>query len=71
MPAAYRYITQGAHKPTTGGTRSYGLFARVIKAPGLVADLQRFTGMAHRQRPVYSRKNVCPQKTAAVRTGSQ
>ena len=47
MPAAERYITQGAYKPATGGTGRYSLFAWVIKASGLVTHLQRFSGMAH------------------------
>ena len=63
MPAVERHITQGAHKPATGGTGNDSLFAGVIKASGLVAHLQRFTGLAHWQRPVNSRINIRPQKT--------
>jgi hypothetical protein len=58
MPAVERHITQSAHKPATGGTWDYSLFAWVIKASGLVAYLQRFTGMAPGQRPVNGRKNI-------------
>ena len=70
MPAVERYITQGAHKPATGGTGRYSLFARVIKASGLVTHLQHFPGMAHGQRPVNRRENIRAYKTVAGRTGS-
>ena len=71
MPVIERHITQGAHKAATVGTGGYSLFARVIKAPGLITHLQLFTGTAHGQRSVNGRKNIRPQKAAAGRTGSQ
>jgi hypothetical protein len=60
MPTAERHITQGTHKPATGGTWGYSLFAWVIKASGLVTHLQRFTGMPTGQRPVNGQKNIRP-----------
>ncbi len=58
VPAVERHITQGAHKPATGGTRRYRLFVWMIVASGLVAYLQRFTGRAWGQWPVKGRKNI-------------